>query len=398
MKSCNHFSTNTWNTTKNTPREYVYEAWKVPYFQLRFYIKNYLTIYSALCSDQELLKLQFILNWKDDRLKLYYIEILWKRNLDADSVTPTIKEILVGNDGSQEAFGIIQKNKPELLPTDPSYQKYFVKESAEFIFYNSPNGVERFPDEVEIMGTFDEKDVLYGDNLTYYVVRFKSTDPTFAHKDWMRMLLGAYYPDKIPTPWQPTSLDDEYTDFMPWREKSFKEHVEDFRSHLAEKHGTNEKDEVFYQSTPKFNRRNNTIAILFFVLFLPLIWVKDWFTFGLLLPPVSLLLNYLHAKKIEKNIMVQIRGYYLDYYCFDDGTYVNLNDIANVKLEKNTLSKPERFLKLPLKKWQYIFYDHGGNAIYSIPSHYLIEEYFIPIFKKQTAHLSQPPVLEWENE
>ncbi|MCL6570538.1 MAG: hypothetical protein K6T88_02485 [Bacillus sp. (in: Bacteria)] len=382
---------------KEYSKESVYEVWKTPYFQLRFFINNYLIIYSALCSDKELLQLQFILSWKDNHLKLSYIEILWKRNLDTSSVTPTIKEILNGNDGSLKAYSICEENKPELLPTDSSHQEYFVKEIAELIFYNNPNGVEKLPDEVEMMGTFEAKDIIYGGDLTYYVVRFKSADPAFAHKDWMRMFLGAFYTANIPTPLVPNGLGDEYTDFMPWREKSFKEHVEDFRLHLAEKHGTTEQDEVFYESSPKFNRRNNTIAILSFVLLSLLVWVNEWFTFALLLPPVWLLSNYLHTKKLEKNITVRIRGYHFDYFCFDDGTYVNLSAIAKVKIEKNIVSKPERFLKLPLKKWHYIFYDHDGNAIYSIPSHYLLEEYFIPIFKNQTVHLSKPPVLEWEN-
>ncbi|WHY78377.1 hypothetical protein QNH20_04295 [Neobacillus sp. WH10] len=381
---------------KEYTREYVYEAWKLPYFQLRFYIKNYLTIYSALCMDEQLLELQTILNWKDDQLKLYFIEILWNRKLNNDDVTKTIQEILIGQDGAQEAFRIIKKYQPELVPTDASFQKYFLTEAAAFTFYNSPNGVEMFPDEVEIMGSFEEKDAIYGDSLTYYVIRFKSNDPAFVHKGWMRMLLGAYYTANIPTTMHPVGLDDGFTDFMPWREKSYEAHVENFRAHIAEKHGTNEKDEVFYQSAPKYKRRNNTIAILSFVLFLALIQVNDWFIFGLILPPVWLLLNYLHAKKLEKNILVQIRGYYLDYYCFDGGTYVSLNDIAKISIEKRTIAKPERFLHLPLKTWHYIFYDYGDQEIYSIPSRYLLEEYFIPILKTRTVHLSKPPVLAWE--
>lgn len=377
-------------------RTYVYEAWKTSYYQLRFYLKNYLTLYSTFCSDEELLNLQTILKWKDNIIKLDYIEILWKRNLTNDVINQTVQEILVSNEGTHSAYKILQTYKPELLPTDSTFQTYFVKESADFLFYNNSQEIEKFPTEVEIMGSFHETDVMYGEDLTYYVLRFKSTELALADKSWMRMMLGAYYTSNIPTPWQPTELEDGFTDFLPWSSKPFEEHVEDFRAHLAEKHGTAEKDEVFYQSRPTFNRRNNTIALLTFIAFFALIWVNDWFIIGLLLPPIWLLLKYLHAKRLEKNILVQIRGYYLDYFCFNDDTYLTMNQISKIHYEKRTIAKRERFLYLPLKTWHYIIYDHGDQEIYTIPASYLIEEYFIPILKSRSAHLSQPFVLTWE--
>ena len=377
-------------------RTYVYEAWKTPYYELRFYLKNYLTLYSTLCSDEELLNFQTILKWKDNIIKLDYIEILWKRNLNNEVINQTVQEILVSNEGTHTAYKILQTYKPELLPKDSTFQTYFVKEAADFLFYRSSDGIDKFPTEVEIMGSFQENDMLYGDDLTYYVLRFKSTYPSLADKGWMRMLLGAYYTSNIPTPWHPTELEDGFTDFLPWGSKTYEEHVVDFRAHLAEKHGTGEKDEVFYQSRPTFNRRNNTIALLTFIAFFALIWVNDWFIIGLLLTPIWLLFKYLHQKRLEKNILVQIRGYFFDYFCFNEGTYITLNEIAKIHYEKRTVAKRERFLYLPLKTWHYIIYDHGGQEIYTIPGSYLLEAYFIPILQTRTAHLSQQPVLTWK--
>lgn len=377
-------------------REYVYEAWKTPYYQLRFYLKNYLTLYSTFCSDEELLNLQSILKWKDNTIKLDYIEILWKRHLNNDAFNQTVQEILVSNEGTHSAYKLLQTYKPELLPTDPFFHTYFVKEAADFLFYTSNQGIEKFPTEVEIMGSFQEIDLMYGDDLTYYILRFKSTDPAMTNNGWMRMLMGAYHTANIPAPWHPVELEDGFTDFLPWGSKPYEEHVEDFRAHLAEKHGTAEKDEVFYQSRPTFKRHNNTIALLTFIAFFALIWVNDWFFIGLLLPPIWLLLKYLHAKRLEKNILVQIRGYHLDYFCFDGGTYITINQMAKIHYEKRTIAKQERFLFLPLKTWHYVIYDYGEQEIYAIPSSYLIEEYFIPILKSRTAHLSQQLVITWE--
>lgn len=377
-------------------RAFVYEAWKRPYYDLRFFLKIYLSLYGSFCSDEELLNLQAILKWKDPEIKLYYIEILWKRNIHHDDSIQTVQDILISNDGTHQAFNLLQTYKPELLPKDPSFQTYFVKEAADFLFYNSNQGIEKFPTEVEIMGSFQEKDVLYGDDVTYYVLRFKSTDPAMAQEGWMRMLMGAYYTCNIPTPWHPIELEDGFTDFLPWSSKTYDKHVEDFRAHIAEKHGTGEKDEVFYQSRPSFNRVNNTMALLAFIGFFALIWVNDWFLFGLLLPPIWLVLKYLHAKKLEKNILVQIRGYALDYFCFNGGTYIPVHEISKIHFEKRTIAKRERFLYLPLKTWHYIIYDHGGQEIYTIPDRYLKEEYFIPILKSRMAHLSQPAEITWE--
>ncbi|MGX6444044.1 hypothetical protein ACWM35_12585 [Neobacillus sp. K501] len=376
-------------------RAFVYEAWKSPYYDLRFFLKIYLSLYNSFSSEEELLNLQTILKWKDPEIKLYYIELLWKRNIHHDDSIQTVQDILISNDGTHQAYHLLETYKPELLPKDPSFQSYFVKEEAENLFYNS-SGIEKFPTEVEIMGSFQEKDVIYEGDLTYYVLRFRSTDPSFAQKGWMRMLIGAYYTLNLPRPWHPHELDDGNTDFLPWNSKSYEEHVVDFRAHLAEKHGTGEKEEVFYQSRPSYKRVNNTIALLAFIGFFALIWVNDWFLFGLLIPPIWLLLKYLHDKRLEKNVLVQIRGYSLDYFCFNEGTYIPLNEISKIHYEKRKIAKRERFLSLPIKTGHYIIYDHGGQEIYIIPDKYLIEEYFIPILKSRMNHLSQPAVITWE--
>jgi hypothetical protein len=374
-------------------RTYVYEAWKVPYYQLRFYLKNYLTLYSTYCSEEELLNLQNILEWKDNIIRLDYIETLWKRNLSNHAIEQTVQEILVSNEGTHQAYTILKKYKPEFLPTDSTFQTYFVKETADFLFYNSSEGFEKFPTEVEIMGSFQENDQLYGDNLTYYVVRFKSAD----NQGWMRMLIGAYYTHNIPTPWHPTELEDGYTDFLPWDSKNYEEHVEDFRKYLVGKHGEAKQDEVFYQSTPTYDRHNNLVVLPFLFSF-GLLWASDWFIIGLIFPPIWILLKYLHAKRLEKNILVQIRGYYLDYFYFDDPTCVTLNQISKIHYEKRTVAKRERFFFIPLKTWHYILYDYEDKEIYVIPGSSLIEDYFIPTLQSRTAHLSQPPVLTWEDE
>lgn len=376
-------------------REYVYEAWKSSYHELRMYLMIYLTVYGAFCSEEEILSLQPILKWKDNALKLYYVETLWKRNLHSENCDQTVQDVLVSNDESHTAFEMLKTYKPELLPTDPSYQAFYLKEKADFLFYNSL-GIEKFPTEVEIMGSFQVKDVIYENDLTYYVIRFKSTDPSMVEKGWMRMLLGAYYTVSIPTPLQPSTMDDEFTDFLPWNSKTYEEHVNNFRDYLMKKHDLDNNDEIFYQSRPKFNRRNNTIAILIFVAFFGLIWVNDWFLIALVFPPIWLLLKYLHSKMLNRNILIQIRSYHMDYFYFDDCTYIPLNHISKITYEKRTIENRGRFLFLPLKTWHYVLYDYEEQEIYAIPAKYLWEELFIPILKSRTEHLAQKPVIAYE--
>ncbi|KIO63962.1 hypothetical protein B4065_2856 [Caldibacillus thermoamylovorans] len=45
---------------------------------------------------------------------------MWKRGLEIG--IKEIEEILKSTDGSQEAFIIINENKPELLPRDPFFK------------------------------------------------------------------------------------------------------------------------------------------------------------------------------------------------------------------------------------------------------------------------------------
>lgn len=373
--------------------KFVYEAWKQPYYEIRYSISTYLAIFSEITTDDEFLELDLVYDWKDPVIKLLYIELLFLRNLPVDN--KIMQELLANEECCCKAYGIVKKYKPEWLPTDPSHQQYYVKECANFLFYNHDQ-LEKFPDEVEIMGKFENDDPIYGHSLTYYVVRFRSSDPAFAQKSSMRGLIGAFYSQNIPVAYSPSGLDDYYTDLVSWEEKSFEDHVADFKARIMEKHGTDELNQIHYLGGPHFKKRNNTIAILAFFASFGLLWLNDWFTLGLLVVPLWLLLTFLHVKRLGKNVAVQIREHHMDYFNFQERTYVLLDDIATVKFEKKWVEKSGRFFLLPLRKWHFNFYDHGGNLIYSIPRDYFQEEYFFMAFKNQTLNLMQPPVLEWE--
>ena len=379
-------------------RKYVYEVWKKSYLELRFYLGIYLPIYSASCSVDELWSLKNILNFNDNHMKLQYIEILWKRKFNHELLDQEVLKILVSDEGTHRAYRILEDYKPELIPKDLNLQTTFVKEAAENLILNSSVGNGQFPTEVEVMGDIQITDALYGDHLTYYIVRYKPADTNVSDNSWMRMLMGAYYTSEIPTPWHPYELDDSYTDFILWESKSYEEHADDFHEYLAEKQSKYKKDEVFYQSTPSYNRHNNTMALLLFAFSFGLIWVSDWFILALPLPFIWLFMKYLHFKRLEKNILIQIRGYFFDYFYFNNDTCIELRDISKIHYEKRTVAGKERFLKLPFKTWHYILYDYGDNEIYAIPANYLLEAYFIPILQSRTSHLSQQPVLSWEVE
>lgn len=374
-------------------KKFVYEAWKRSYLYVRFFLQNYLTLFGTYCTDEEIFDFKNILNWKDNRLRLHYIEMLLKRGLELE--LDIVMEILKSDEGANEAYTLLSKYKPEQVPTDPSYQKYFVTEVAQFHFYHN-SGIYKFPNQIEVMGHFEIEE-FYGDRLTYYILRYRSDDPTYKDKGWMRVLVGAYHSQAIPTSFHVSEHWEVYGDEKGWEELSYDEHEQEFRQYLTQNYGL-VAEKVVYVGYPKFNRRNNTISLIGFIVSLMLIWVNDWFVLGLLGTPIWWILTFFHFKKLQKNIAVQLRGYYLDYYCFNEGVYVELNRIATVRLEKRVLSKKERFLFLPIKKWQFIFYDHGGSVIYSIPRNYLEEEFFFPLFKQQAEHLSYPPQLEWEQE
>lgn len=374
-------------------QELAYEVWKDSYLKIRYNLRFLLTLYFSFCTDKEAYALQNILKWKDNQIRLIYIELMWKRGLEIG--IKEIEEILKSTDGSQEAFIIINENKPELLPRDPVFQNYFVTEAARFIFYNHEDGIEKFPSEVEIMGSFEWKEYEFDENLMYYVVRFKSADHVFKSKGWMRMLIGAYHTGSIPTSYNLVGLDDHYTDFETWDNKTFNEHVTDFQNFLREKHQKNI-DEIFYDYIPIFDKKNNTIALISFISSFFLVLVSDWFIIPVILAPIWLLLKYFQAKKIKKNVRTRIRGYYLDYFWFNEGEYIDLQSIAEVKFEKKVLAKQDRFLFLPLKKWHFVFYDYGQEVIFSIPRHYIEAEYFFPIFKSRIAHFVNKPKITFE--
>lgn len=375
--------------------DYVYGAWRETYLHLRFFLINYLTLYNAFCTDEDLLQFNFILNWKDNKIRLHYIETMWQRGLEVDF--EILKQILSSDYGPNDAYTLIHKYKPELLPSDPAYQQYFVKEAASFYFLNSSE-IYKFPDEIEIMGTFEIEDFYEGSSLTYYVLRFRSNDPSFMHRGWIRMLMGAYYTIHLPTSFHTVDKWDIYTDYKSWAEHSFEEHVEHFQKWLNDKYEHVQEEQEFYSYYPKFDRRSNTVAFLTFFMSFLFLWISDWFFIGLIGAPLWWISRYIYSKRLEKNIFIRLRGYYLDYYCFDEGTYVTLNEIASIAFEKRTLSRPERFLFLPTKKWHYVFYDHDGNELYSIPGYYIEAEFFFPIFKQRTAHLAKKPELKWEKE
>jgi hypothetical protein len=373
---------------------FVYEAWKNRYLHMRFFLKNYMTLYSIFCSDEQLEGYRFILDWKDNTLRLHYIEILWQRQLDVEF--SVIDQILKSDDGPIEAYTLLRTYKPELIPTDITYQEYYVREAAAFHFF-SHSGIYKFPDGLEVMGSFEVVD-FYEDRLTYYMLRYKSSDPMYTGNGWMRMLAGAYMTQSLPTGYQVADLWDIHTDYVSWDDKDLSGHEEDFRKWLAEKHDMVAEEEVFYNYFPKFDRKANTVALLFAFVFLVSIWISEWFVLGLMAIPIWWLLKFFHGKRIEKNVFVQLRGYYMDFYCFDEGTCVTLNQIHRIELEKRTLARENRYLFLPMKTWHFVFYGEDELELYCIPRNYLEEEFFFPILKQRSAHLVQPPALKWEQD
>ncbi|MDQ0271693.1 hypothetical protein [Cytobacillus purgationiresistens] len=378
-------------------REYDLEAWKNTYSKMRFFLRGYLIIKNSYCTDEEILSYDFILKWKDPYIKLTYLIMLWIRKLDAD---PQIAiDILKGNYGTGYAYGVLQEYKKEALPTDLSIQDYFVIEAADFTFFNHEEGVGKFPDETEVMGSFKRKDYRFGDNYTYYIVRFRSSYPAFAGKGWMRMMIGPYHTGSLPTPHTISDQDANYTDFMPWESQSLDKHKEDFNNVLKESFDTPQHEErIFGSYVPSFNRKHHTIAILLFVLsILSIVLIdNDWIALSLFIAPIWLLLTYVHAKVLERNVFVQLREHSLEYCHFGDHTHVQLPHIESVHFEKIRPLVKDRFCLLPINQWHFVFYDNEGDIIYQIPRNYIKEEYFFGHFKDLISYYHHPPVIRWE--
>jgi len=374
----------------------VYNVWKDSYFNLRFEIRIFLTLFNDITKDEEFLELKNILKWKDNVIRLIYIELLWKRGINLGE--DTILEILYSHEGSVQAYNILDRYKPDLIPNDTSFHNPYLSEIAETTFYNHPEAVEKLPDEVEIMGSFEEVDPYFDEKLTYYVVRIRSEDPAFKGQGWMRLLIGAYYSHELPRFYQPQTLMITYTDLVPWDQKSLDEHIQDFRE-IVNSNNDSLKNDVSYQSAPVYSKKNNTIAFIIGFYSLILTGFFEWFAIGVLAAPIWLIFKYFHSKKLEKNILIQLKGFNFEYFYFDESTYVNLAYVSKISLEKMTVAKPERFLFLPIKKWHYVFYDMDGEILYAIPKQYFYEEdYFFIILKNIVKNLTHKPELEWEKQ
>lgn len=380
-------------------REYVYEAWRNTYLHKRISLRGYLSIKASYCSDAELLSYDYIFNWKDPYIKLTYLILLWKRKLDA---SPQVAlDIMRGNEATDYAYNIVNYNKTETLVKDLEYQKYFVIEHADFTFYHHEDGIGKFPDETEVMDSFIRKNSTYDEDFIYYIVRFRSSYPTFASNGWMRMLIGPFHPSLLPTPNRIDEYDANFTDFMPWDSQPIENHIEDFKELLKESYDTEQDEEAIYGLyTPRFNRKHITTAIILFVLsILSTVFINnDWAALGLFTGPVWLLVNFIYAKILERNVFVQLREHSLEYNHFGDYTYTKLLDIESVDLEKIRPLLKDRFLFLPYKKWHFVFYNYDGNIVYQIPRNYIKEEFFFANFSESIKFYNHPPSLKWEEE
>ncbi|WP_088067013.1 hypothetical protein [Gottfriedia luciferensis] len=374
--------------------KYVYQAWKESYIMVRAEMGIYLQLMQFYFDDSIYRYLEEALQFNDPYLKVDAVISLMEQGVQIDQ---EMLDYCAHNIESSVWFytKLSEVSKKDVYPITEEHQRSFVKNRLfHYLIDHQDFGI--IPDEIEVIKRYDTLNY-YGEEVAYYLTRFRTVQDDWLEKDWMAALVGAYFPNQIPSP---KIVDETITTFTKWDQLTEDEH----KNHLEaeNKKNTDKLDqEVILESKPGWHFGTYFLGFLTAVRTVTAFGTNDPIYFLLLsLLWVVFLFKVYATVKLRKELKVILTVRHLTLIKRNEITTIELHKINRMTLELRRWGKNEGKMAAYQRKVNYIvFYDKENNEILSIPSTSINSELLFFEIKLLTSHLVETPTIEgYEND
>ena len=374
--------------------QFVYQAWKTSYILIRSEMGIYLQLmqyfFDGKIHDYLIEAIQF----KDTYLKVDAVMSLLERG---ENVSSEIIDSCAYNIEACVWFytRLIESSKEHFYTVNEDIQHSFVKNRLfHYLVDHEEFGI--VPDEIEVIKRHDTTNY-YGQEITYYLTRFRSNREDWVEQGWMAAYVGAYLTENIPNP---KFIDGTITNFTNWDKFTEDEHIKEL-DQLKKQENDKLDQEIILESKPKWHFGT------FFLGFITA--VRTGTAFSNLDPIYFLLLSLLWifflfkvyaTIKLRKESKVILKSKQLTYIKLNEINTIELHKIYRMKMELRKWGKNEGKMASYQRKIKYIvFYDKNDEEILSIPSNLIDPEQLIIEIQILTDHLIEPPIIEvYEND
>jgi len=379
---------------KDYSLQFVYQAWKESYAMIRSEMGIYLQLMQYFFDDEIQSFLLEALQFNDPYLKVDAVISLLERGYNVSRETI---EFCAYNIEACVWFytRLSESSKEHFYKINEEIQHSFVKNRF-FHYLVDHDDFGIVPDEIEVVKRHDTTNY-YGQEVTYYLVKFKSQRDDWAEKGWMAGYVGAYLTEQIPSP---KMLEDTITTFTSWDQLTEVEHIQQLEQFNKDDYAKHD-SEVILESKPTWHY--GTFVLGFITA------VRTWTSFSNNDPIYFLLLAMLWGVflfkvyatiKLRKESKVILKRRQLTFIKANESITIELHKIYRMTIELRKWGKNEgKMAGYQLKVKYIVFYDKDENEILAIPSTFINTSLLMAEIQMLTNHLVEQPIIDvYEND
>lgn len=369
--------------------QFVYQAWKESYAIIRSEMGIYLQLMQYFFDDEIQGFLLEALQFKDAYLKVDAVISLLERGYHVSR--ETIESCAFNIEACVWFYTRLgESSKEHFYKLNEDIQHSFVKNRLfHYLVEHDEFGI--VPDEIEVIKRNDTTNY-YGQEVTYYLARFKSHRDDWSEKGWMAAYVGAFLTDQIPSP---KMFDGTITSFTSWNHLTEDEHIHQL-DQLNKKNNAELDTEVILESKPSWHYGTFVIGVITAIRTWTSFSNNDPIYFLLLALLWSLFVFKLYATiKLRKDSKVILSSRQLTFIKANESKTIELHKIYRMTMELRKWGKNEGKMAAYQRKVKYIvFYDKDENEILSIPSTFINATQLIAEIRMLTDHLVEQPIID----
>jgi hypothetical protein len=283
-----------------------------------------------------------------------------------------------------------ESSKEHLYDLPNDLQNIFVKNRL-FNYLINKEDFEIVPDDIEVIQPYETTNY-YGQEITYFLTKFRSNRYDWEDKGWMTAYVGEYLTKDLPSP---KIVDNTTTSFTPWESKSIEEHLIEL-----ERLNTRQEDElnkeVISESKPLWHWGTIFLGVLTVGRTFMSISNNNPIYYSLVaLLWIFLLYKVVATFKLRNETKVTLKIRELTVLRSNVSQTIQLHTIHRMSIELRKLKKNDGKMASYQRKVKYIvFFDEHGNELLSFPVNFVRPEKFIREIQLLTEHLNNPPIID----
>lgn len=372
---------------------HVYQAWKDVYLEVREDMRLYYRLMEYFYHDRTETILQEALLFQDPFLRAEAIITLLEHGVTIPN------EIFHSTAHNVESSVYLYRqlrgrSKKNFYSKEDNIQHAFVRHHLfYFLLLEEKFGV--VAEELEVEREFVTKN-FYDQDVSYFLVKFRSQDEKWAKKGWMSAIVGAFITEGLPTPYV---YDGTTTHYEEWDKKTPEEHFRSLHTEVV-KDREEYDQQVVNEYIPPIAKLSSTFLFLLIFVSFKVVKLDNPIYFILVLLPIIFfayksIVFYLYRKSTKLTMTTRSLRYQTGGGLKQE---VLLHKIGRITAEERKWRKPEGRAVFGFHGAYIVCYGKDGEEVLSFPMNLVDPFEFCDLVDDYTDHLKDPPVIDIQME